>query len=170
MASHHRKLIYFLGFMGSGKTTIGEMLARQIGWPFIDLDATIEAGQAVSIREIFENAGEPFFRQIEHAALVEASRSEPAVISLGGGTWVQKPNMDFIRAAEGTTIWLDCGLEELRRRCAGVQNRPLFKDPESFAQLYHERVPYYRLAEHHVATEGLTPGEAVEKILRLKLF
>src|SRR5579875_1601651 len=158
MARHRRKLIYLLGFMGSGKSTIGELLARRIGWPFIDLDATIEAGQAVSIRDIFENAGENFFRQIEHAALVEASRSEPAVISLGGGTWIQKSNMDFIRATEGTTIWLDCGLEELRQRCASVQNRPLFKDPESFAQLYSEREPYYRLAEHRVTTEGLTPS------------
>jgi len=169
MAHHRRKLVYLLGFMGCGKTTIGELLAQRIRWPFIDLDATIEAGQAVSIREIFKNAGEPFFRQIEHAALIEASRSEPAVISLGGGTWVQKLNVDFIRATGGTTVWLDCGLEELRRRCAGLQNRPLFKDPESFAQLYNERMPYYRLAEHRVAVEGLAPAEVVEKILGLKI-
>ncbi|MGH9439375.1 MAG: shikimate kinase [Terriglobia bacterium] len=170
MVSHRRKLIYLLGFMGSGKSTIGELLARQIKWAFIDLDSTIEAGQGVSIREIFENAGEPFFRQVEHAALTEASRTEPAVISLGGGTWIQKPNMDFIQTTKGTTIWLDCGLEELRRRCAGIQNRPLFKDPESFARLYNERIPYYRLAERQVATEGLTPDEVVQKILQFNLF
>lgn len=170
MPRYHRKLIYLLGFMGSGKSTIGELLARQVGWPFIDLDSTIEAGQGVSIREIFENAGEPFFRQIEHAALTEASRTEPAVISLGGGTWIQKLNMDFIHSTGGTTIWLDCGLEELRRRCAGIQDRPLFKDPESFAQLYNDRVPYYRLAEHHIVTGGITPGEVVQRILGLNLF
>ncbi len=170
MTSRRRKLIYLLGFMGSGKSTVGELLAQQIKWNFIDLDSTIEAGQGVSIREIFENAGEPFFRQVEHAALTEASKTEPAVISLGGGTWVQKLNMDFIRAAGGTTIWLDCGLEELRRRCAQIQNRPLFKDPESFARLYNERVPYYRLAERQVATEALSPGEVVQKILQLNLF
>lgn len=170
MPRYHRKLIYLLGFMGSGKSTAGALLARQFGWPFIDLDSTIEAGQGVSIRAIFENAGEPFFRQIERAALTEASKTEPAVISLGGGTWIQKANMEFVRATGGATIWLECGLEELRRRCASVQNRPLFKDPESFAQLYNDRVPYYRLAEHHVATEGLTPDEVVQKILSLNLF
>ena len=72
MIRHRRKVIYLLGFMGSGKSTVGKLLAGVLGWPFIDLDTIIEAGQGLSIREIFENSGEPFFRQIERAALAEA--------------------------------------------------------------------------------------------------
>ncbi len=165
-----RKLVYLLGFMGSGKTTVGELLARELGWPFIDLDAVIEAGQGTTIRQIFEQAGEPFFRQIEHAALTEASKTRPAVIALGGGTFAQKANFEFIRSTGGTTVWLDCSLEELRRRCGHIDNRPLFRDPESFAQLYDQRLPCYQLAEHRVTTDGRAPKEVVEEILRLKVF
>lgn len=169
MTRHRKKLIYLLGFMGSGKSTVGELLARAVEWPFIDLDATIEAGQGVSIREIFEREGEAFFRQIEHAALTEASKTEPAIIALGGGTWVHQANMDFIRGTGGATVWLDCHLDELMQRCAGIGNRPLFRSPESFAQLYRERTPYYQLAEFRVATTGSPPEEVVERILRLNI-
>lgn len=170
MSRHRRKLIYLLGFMGSGKSTVGTLLARELDWPFIDLDATIEAGQGVTIREIFDHTGEAFFREIERAALTEASKTEPAVIALGGGTFVQKSNLEFIREMGGTTVWLDCPLEELRRRCEGMNNRPLFRDPASFAQLLDQRLPYYRLAEYRVSTEGKAPEEVVEQILRLKLL
>ena len=170
MSQHQRRIIYLLGFMGSGKTTVGALLARELGWPFIDLDAVIEAGQGTTIRDIFDRAGEPFFRQIERAALIEASKTEPAVIALGGGTFVQKPNLEFIRETDGTTVWLDCPIEELRRRCAGMNNRPLFRDPESFAQLLEQRLPYYRLADYRIATEGRKPRKVVEEILRLKFF
>ncbi len=167
MGRQRRKLIYLLGFMGSGKSTIGALLARELGWPFIDLDEVIEAGQGLSIVEIFDAAGEPFFRQVEHAALAEVSKAEPAVVALGGGTFVQQPNLDLILETGGTTVWLDCSLEELRRRCAGMLNRPLFRDPESFTRLFHQRLPYYQMAEHRVATDGRDLREVVEQILRL---
>lgn len=170
MGRHRRKLIYLLGFMGSGKSTIGALLARQLGWPFIDLDDIIEAGQGLSIVEIFDAAGEPFFRQVEHAALTEVSKTEPAVVALGGGTFVQKPNLDFILETGGTTIWLDCSVEEIRRRCAGLTNRPLFRDPESFSRLFNQRLSYYQLAEYRVVTEGREPQEVVEQILRLGIL
>lgn len=165
-----RKLVYLLGFMGSGKTTVGELLAREIGWPFIDLDAVIEAGQGMPIRQIFEQAGEAFFRQIERAALSEVSKAPPAVIALGGGTFAQEANVEFIRETGGATIWLDCSLDELRRRCAGVQNRPLFREPESLAQLLDLRLPYYQLAQYRVSTEGREPQEVVEQVLGLNVF
>ncbi len=170
MNRHRRKLIYLLGFMGCGKTTVGERLAQALGWPFIDLDAVIEAGQGVTIREIFERSGEPFFRQLEHAALTEASKSEPAVIALGGGTFAQPTNLEFIRGAGGFTVWLDCALEILRQRCATMNNRPLFRDAASFEQLLNQRLPYYRQAEFSVSTDNRNPAEVVEQILRLGLF
>lgn len=170
MTRHRRKRIYLLGFMGCGKSTVGELLAREAGWPFIDLDATIEAGQGVSIREMFEREGEPFFRRIEHASLSEASKTEPAVIALGGGTWVQPANMQLIRETGGATVWLDCNLDELRRRCERIDNRPLFRSPEGFAHLFHQRMLYYRLAEFRVPTDGCVPEEVVERILRLNIL
>ena len=170
MTHQRRRVLYLLGFMGSGKSTVGELLAGVLGWPFIDLDTIIEAGQGLSIREIFENSGEPFFRQVERAALTEASKAEPAVIALGGGTFAQPLNVDLIRAAGGTTVWLDCPPEILRERCRGMENRPLFRDEESFKQLFMDRLPYYRLADFRIATEGRNPQEVVEQILSLRVF
>lgn len=170
MSRHRRKLIYLLGFMGSGKSTVGALLARELGWPFIDLDATIEAGQGSTVRQIFEQAGEAFYREIERAALIEVSKTEPAVIALGGGTFVQEPNLEFIREMGGATVWLNCSLEELRRRCEGINDRPLFRDAASFEHLFNQRLPYYRMAEYQVSTQGRAPREVVEQILRLKVF
>jgi shikimate kinase len=169
MSRRRKKLIYILGFMGCGKSTVGELLARELGWPFIDLDTTIEAGQGASVREIFDRAGEAFFREVERAALVEVSKTEPAVVALGGGTFVQKPNIEFIRENGGTTVWLDCPIQELVRRCAGKNDRPLFRDPVSFARLLDQRLPYYQLAEFRVSTEGRLPEEVVDQILRLNI-
>ncbi len=170
MVRRRRKLIYLLGFMGSGKSTVGALLARELGWPFIDLDTTIETAERKTIREIFENEGEAPFRAIEHVVLTEASKTEPAVISLGGGTFAQKPNLDFIRAADGVTIWLDCSITGLRVRCARMTNRPLFRDPASFEELFNQRLPYYQLADYRVSTEDRSPAEVVGQILRLEIF
>lgn len=156
--------------MGSGKSTVGALVARELGWPFIDLDATIEAAQGRTIREIFEQEGEAPFRTIEHAVLTEASKSEPVVIALGGGTFVQRANLDFIQSTGGATIWLDCSVQELRRRCAGINNRPLFRDDASFAQLLDQRLPFYQQAEHRISTEKRTPEEVAQQILRLRIF
>ena len=170
MSRHRRKQVFLLGFMGSGKSTVGELLSLKLQWPFIDLDTVIEAGQGVTIREIFERSGEPFFRQIERAALTEVLKTEPAVIALGGGTFAYGANVELIRESGGTTIWLDCSLQTLRERCATMQNRPLFRDPESFEQLLELRLPYYRLAEFRVCTEDRDAGEVTEQILRLRAF
>ncbi len=167
MNNHRQKLIYLVGFMGAGKSSVGTILAQQMGWPFVDLDTVIEAAQGAPIREIFEQAGEPFFRQIEHAALVEVARKAPAVIALGGGTFVQSSNFDFIRQTRGATIWLDCPFEELWQRCSTMDNRPLFRDRESFFKLYEQRLPYYQRAEFRIATGGRSPEEIVQDILHL---
>ncbi|SPE22154.1 Shikimate kinase [Acidobacteriia bacterium SbA2] len=170
MIRHRRKQIYLLGFMGSGKSTVGELLSKKLGWPFIDLDTVIEAGQGVSIREIFERSGEAFFRQLERAALTEVSKTEPVVIALGGGTFANETNVELIRETGGTTIWLDCPMEILLERCSGMVTRPLFRNPESLERLLDLRLPYYRLAEFRVYTEGRSAQEVTEQILRLGDF
>lgn len=170
MNNHRQKLIYLVGFMGAGKSSVGAILAQHMGWPFVDLDTVIEAGQGATIRQIFEQAGEPFFRQIEHAALVEVARKAPAVIALGGGTFVQSSNFELICRTRGAVIWLDCPVEELWQRCSSMDNRPLFRDRESFFKLYEQRLPYYRKAEFRIATGGHSPEDIVQEILRLGLF
>jgi shikimate kinase len=102
--------------------------------------------------------------------LTEVLKTEPAVIALGGGTFAYEANLELIREAGGATVWLDCPVETLRQRCAAMQNRPLFRDPESFAYLLDLRLPYYRLAEFRVSTEGREPREVAEQILRLGVF
>jgi len=170
MNNHRQKLIYLVGFMGAGKSSVGALLAQQMGWPFVDLDTVIEAGQGATIRQIFEHAGEPFFRQIEHAVLVQVIRKAPAVIALGGGTFVQSSNSDLIGKTRGATIWLDCPVEELWRRCSTMDNRPLFRDRQSFFSLFEQRLPYYRKAEFRIATGERLPEDIVQEILRLGLF
>jgi shikimate kinase len=170
MAGNRPRIIYLVGFMGAGKSSVGARLAAALNWPFIDLDVAIEAGQGVTIRDIFEQAGEPFFRTVEHAALTELIKTEPAVIALGGGTFAQQINLELIQARGGATVWLDCPPEELRRRCEGITNRPLFRDAASFERLFVQRLPYYQLAEHRVSTEGRTAEDVAEQILQLRLF
>jgi len=156
--------------MGSGKSTVGELLSQELRWPFIDLDTVIEAGQGVSIREIFQRSGEAFFRQLERAALTEVLKSEPAVIALGGGTFANDSNVELIRETGGATIWLDCPMPILFQRCSTMVTRPLFSDPESLQRLLELRLPYYRLAEFRVSTEGRDAREVTEQILRLGTF
>lgn len=78
--------------------------------------------------------------------------------------------MDFIRDTGGATVWLDCPPEVLRLRCAGIDNRPLFRDAESFTRLLTERLPFYRLADFQVPVDELKPAEVVEQILRLRVY
>ncbi len=124
-------MVCLAGFMGSGKTTVGQLLARQLAWRFDDLDARIEESSALTIPEIFERLGEPAFRQMESrqldATLGRAAESrEPLVLALGGGTYAQPGIPDRLRAAGAVVIWLDCPVELLLSRCAIVSNRPLF--------------------------------------------
>lgn len=168
--SKRKKIIYLVGFMGSGKTTVGALLAEQLGRPFIDLDRIIEETQGTTIREIFASEGEPHFRKVEHAALQGIVRNELAVVALGGGTIIQPENRELIREAEGITIWLETSLEVLRSRCAGMSHRPLFRDPNGFDRLFQERLPEYQKSEFRVATDRLPARQVVNSILRLPIF
>jgi shikimate kinase len=157
--------------MGSGKSTVARLLARQIGWIHIDLDRRITDVTGLSIPEIFSQKGEPAFREIEHEQLEKAlgeaaALGRPTVISLGGGTTAQVANLALLERYAATLIWLDCPLDELLRRCAHITNRPLFRDEASFRELYRQRLPFYELA--HFRIEGATePLRVVERIVSL---
>lgn len=160
--------IYLVGFMASGKSTIGRLLAHRLGWSFFDTDDEIEAAEKCSISEIFDTRGEPEFRRIEteilrqHAQWVE--RGRPAVLALGGGAFAQPENRRILED-HGVTVWLDCPFETVARRAARAAHRPLARDPEKFAALYEARRASYGLADIHVVIRSDDPAEAVDAIL-----
>ena len=158
------------GFMGSGKTTIGTRLARQLGWRFVDLDDRIEEAAGISIAEFFERHGEPAFRQLEaeqlRAALGRAVEfRESTILALGGGTYAQPGAPEFLRNSGVPVIWLDTPVELLLSRCMTMTGRPLFRDEASFRALHAQRLPSYELADFRVDSSG-DPIAVVAEILR----
>jgi shikimate kinase len=167
-----RRRLYLVGFMGCGKTTVGRLLAQRLGWRFLDLDEELERRQGRTIAQIFAEQGEPYFRDLERRLLDETltGSEEPTVVALGGGTFAQADNFDRLRSDGGVSVWLDCPLEELRRRCRGLPNRPLFRDADSFRQLFEQRLPYYQKADFRVDADRRDPAAVVEEILRCVVF
>ncbi|MBI3404867.1 MAG: shikimate kinase [Acidobacteria bacterium] len=168
------RAICLAGFMGSGKSTVGRLLARQIGWRFVDLDELIESRARLDIPAIFERQGEAAFREMEYEALrrvlgESAERELPTVLALGGGTFAQQAGMALIRDYGCPVVWLQCSPEKLLSRCAMVINRPLFRDEASFLQLYRQRLPFYEQAEYRVESESQA-NIVVEKILALGIL
>jgi len=178
------RLVCLTGFMGSGKSTVGRLLAAQLAWRFVDLDDEIERSAGLAISKIFEQRGEPAFRDIEHECLSRvlaslADRDSRMVLSLGGGTFAQPRNAALIRgfgsqqrgaaAANAVILWLDCSLEDLLQRCVLMGDRPLFRDEASFRRLYLERLPFYQQADFRIES-GLEPLRVVEQILALGIF
>jgi shikimate kinase len=160
--------IYMLGFMASGKSTIGRHLADRLGWSFFDTDHEIELAEKTSIAEIFDTRGEGEFRRIESDVLKQhvewIERGRPAVIALGGGAFVSADNRELL-VSNGLTVWLDCPFEIVRRRVELSTHRPLARDPDQFSALYHQRREIYRLADLHVTIDGDDPEYAVAAIL-----
>jgi shikimate kinase len=167
------RVVFLIGFMGSGKSAVGQELAHLLSWRFIDMDAEIEAREQQSIPEIFRTRGEPAFREIETAALrdfLSNSGEQDSIVSLGGGAFAQENNRRLLRG--WPTVFLDAPVEELWRRCQqdGVE-RPLRRDLEQFSRLHEERLPFYREADLTVQTGGktlLSICSEIENRLRLR--
>jgi shikimate kinase len=160
--------------MGSGKTTVGSLLARQLAWHFVDLDDRIEEAAGLRISEFFDRFGEAAFRALEADQLRvvlgrAAETRESVVLALGGGTYAQQGAPEFLRSQGIPVVWLDSSVESLLSRCMTMTGRPLFRDEASFRALYAQRLPSYQLADYRVDSSG-DPAIVVAEILRLNLF
>ena len=156
--------VYLVGFMGSGKTSIGRRVAERLGVPFVDLDDEIERTSGRTVRALFEDAGEAAFRERE-AVFLEATRSLPdAVIATGGGCYVQEGNRRAI-ASLGRAVFLDVPLPVLLSRLEGKTDRPLFAGPEQAALLAAAREPFYRMGSVPVVLRGQSIEEAADSVL-----
>lgn len=165
--------IFLVGFMGSGKTTIGRELAYELGWSFVDTDEDIETAEGMGIFEIFDKRGEPEFRRLEHAAIQKRVRviqtGRPMVVALGGGAYAHQDNFELIEN-NGLSVWLDCPLAAARSRVEAFAQRPLARDPEKFAHLYFARRASYQRADFRVENAGNDIKSAVSAILALPIF
>ena len=156
--------VYLVGFMGSGKTSVGRRIAERLEIPFVDLDAEIERTSGLTVRALFESLGEDVFRQRE-SVLLEGTASLPgAVIATGGGSYVRVSNRRRI-ASLGTAVFLDAPLPTLLSRLEGKTDRPLFQNPEQASRLWAERAPFYRMGAVCVPVKEYSIETAADRVL-----
>lgn len=153
--------VYLIGMMGAGKTTVGQQLAKDLNYRFIDTDSTIEQIADKPITEIFKDEGEAYFRSLETQVLSQLSVYTRSVISTGGGIIGQQINWSYLR--DGLVVWLDVDLEILKKRLAKDETRPLADKLES---LLETRRPLYAQADITISiASNISPEEISAQIL-----
>ena len=162
--------ILLVGFMGSGKSSVGEDLAGHLGWRFADADGVLEREQGILIPDIFAKLGEPRFRELEREVMHALLMEEHVVVASGGG-WAAVPGRLNDLPAGTTTVWLRVSAEEAVRR-AGTQPhyRPLLRGSDALAaaqQLLLLRTPLYARSEYEVDTEGLSVEDVSIRVMEL---
>lgn len=168
--AHPARCLVLIGFMGSGKTTVGRQLQEQLGYPLLDTDLAIEEREGRSIREIFADQGEEAFRDMESTLLSELAAQEATsrILSTGGGIIGREANRALLRQL-GFVVWLKAPAETILQRTARNNARPLLQtdDPETAVKrLMAEREPLYRETSHlELETAGLDIDEVCAGIL-----
>ena len=156
--------IALVGFMGSGKSTVGRLLATAVGYQFVDVDTLIEHEAGVSIPELFRRDGEEVFRALETRMLLDLGARRSVVIATGGGAPMRIVNHDFLRA-KCRTFYLQISAAEAQRRVGGTGGRPLLAaTPGGIARLLAARHDRYAAAGDTVPAEGRTPLQVVAAI------
>jgi shikimate kinase len=170
------KIIYLAGFMGSGKSTVGPILANTLGWDFYDLDKVIEKKAGKKIKEIFEKKGEPYFRILESETLRELSNGERLIISLGGGTMISEANLMLLKET-GVIVYLKVSPESLYRRLRFKRDRPaltgsLSENPSKeelmtkINDLMEARKIFYEKADITIEADHSPVGKTVDTIAK----
>ncbi len=154
--------IILIGMMGSGKTSVGKILANHFKFSFIDTDLAIENKENKTIDQIFNLSGEPYFRILEQNILKNLEKNN-CVISTGGGFPIFNDNMNQLLNL-GTTIFLETSLKEIHYRIGLNPKRPLYKDESSLKKIYDDRIPIYSKAHYTVNTDGKSVLELANEI------
>jgi shikimate kinase len=166
-ASDPEAPIFLIGFMGSGKTTVGRLLAQRLGWSFADLDDRVVQAAGMPIREIFAREGEPAFRRRETEALRAAAAERRTVLATGGGAACREENLRLMLEA-GRVVALEVSPAEAVRRAGAASGRPLLDgaaDPiAAAATLLSARKAFYARAHARVDTDGRPPARIAEEI------
>jgi shikimate kinase len=153
--------IFLIGMMGSGKTTVGRLLAEHLNYRFFDTDVLIEQVAKQSIKDIFASSGEDYFRQLESQVLAEISAYTHLIIATGGGIIERRENWSYLH--HGLIVWLDVPLEILLSRLAADTTRPLKTELESRLE---KRQPLYAQADLRIpTTEGDTPEAIAARVI-----
>ncbi|MFZ0745295.1 MAG: shikimate kinase [Terracidiphilus sp.] len=160
--------IVLTGFMGSGKTTVGPLVAERLGWRFVDVDDVIEAEAGATIAELFARHGEAAFREREHSTIARLAASDALVLALGGGAIERADTRDMLLTAPGTLlIHLEVELATTLARCGGTENtRPVLADEANLANRFQHRLPLYRMAHVSIRADELTPEQVANAVLR----
>ena len=163
------KSLVLTGMMGVGKTTIGRLLAKRLLLKFIDVDKVIEKNQGKSIKRIFEENGEPFFREIEERITLKILKKKRAVIALGGGAFMNNQiRLKVLKSC--TSIWLKVNLKSLIKRYKKNDRRPLLntrKTDVDLKKMYELRKKIYRFANFRINCDNMRKSQVVDKILFL---
>ncbi len=166
------KTVVLVGMMGAGKTAVGRALAARLGVPFLDSDAEIESAANMTIPEIFERDGEPFFRTKETQVIGRLLDDEKGILSTGGGAFMSKENRQLI-SDRGASVWLRADLNVLWNRVRHKDTRPLLRTSDPFATLkalYEDRVPVYATADLIADSDGETSIEnMVDRVVEAML-
>ncbi len=167
LASLGTRSIVLVGMMGAGKSSIGRRLASDLDLPFVDADTEIESAAGMSIPEIFEAHGEPYFRSGEARVIARLLESGPQVLASGGGAFINPQTRELIRT-RGISVWLKADLDVLLRRIKRRSDRPLLKtdDPERTLQrLIEERYPIYAEADVTIHSRDVSHEAIVADIM-----
>ncbi len=162
--------LVLVGLMGSGKSTVARVLSDRLGRRLVDTDSVIEARLGRSVREIFATDGEPAFRDLEAAVLIEAlDHPEPSVIAAAGGVVLRADNRLALREAHARVVWLSADPSVLLERVRSGGHRPALDDDAAgtLRRMFETREPLYReVADLIVSIEGRSVNDVVEAILR----
>ena len=161
--------IYLVGFMGTGKSSVGCQLAKERGWNFIDLDELIELKEQRRIVDIFAKDGEAYFRKIEKNILKQVSTQKKFVVACGGGVVLDKDNIKLMKKT-GRMICLYASPEQILKRVSLNNDRPLLnveKPQKRIELLLKMRAPYYMQADKIIDTSNFSVKQVVKKISKI---
>jgi shikimate kinase len=160
--------IVLTGFMGSGKSTVGTLVAARLGWLFVDADDVIVARSGMAISEIFAKHGESAFRRLEQETIAQLAAEQRIVLALGGGAIEDPETRRLLLESPGTVlVHLEVSLDTALARCSGTDNsRPVLADRTNLAARYERRLPLYRTAHVSIAADAFLPEEVAEAVLR----